>query len=204
MLFRSPAFTIDYPVEGSHVTSKVAAFGGTFSDGTSIHRGKYEAAQHEGEWSMELVLSPGRNRVAFEGLNGSGDPVVATVTVYYDAPEKEIVKEQPKEEAKEGEKEQEEGSDHENVIIKAHQKYGSCGEEVPYDVFHGSGKPGAKISASSEYGSNSTIANDDGQWEMKVTFPEAPSGKTFNVKIRASTGESQTFSFTNTGGGEDH
>jgi hypothetical protein len=39
---------------------------------------------------------------------------------------------------------------------------------------------------------------------MKVIFPEAPSGKTFNVKIKASTGESKTFSFTNTGGGEDH
>jgi hypothetical protein len=98
----------------------------------------------------------------------------------------------------------EDRKEEEHAVFEAHQKYGSCGEEVPYDVFYGSAKPGATISASSEYGSNSTTANGDGRWEMKVTFPDAPSGKAFNVSIKASTGQSKTFSFTNTGGGEDH
>jgi hypothetical protein len=141
---------------------------------------------------MELVLSPGRNRVAFKGINGDGEYVVEAVTVHYDAPAKEIVDEK------------EEKPHDETVAFVAHQKYGSCGEEVPYDVFYGSAKPGTKITASSEYGSNSTTANGDGKWEMKVTFPEAPSGKTFTVKIKASTGEYKKFSFTNTGGGEEH
>jgi hypothetical protein len=188
-----PAFTITQPADGSHVKTKVVAFGGTYDDGTTVHRGKYTASQHEGEWKMELVLSPGKNRVAFKGINGAGEYVVESVTVHYDAPATE----------KEDEKEEEKPHD-EKVAFVAHQKYGSCGEEVPYDVFYGSAKPGAKITASSEYGSNSTTANDDGQWEMKVTFPDAPSGKTFTVKIKASTGEYKKFSFTNTGGGEEH
>ena len=199
-----PAFTITRPADGSHVKSKVAAFGGTYDDGTTVHRGKYVAYQHEGEWGMELVLSPGLNRVAFKGITSAGEYVVATVNVYYDAPENDVAKEEPKEESHDKKEETKDESEHENVAFKAHQKYGSCGEEVPYDVFYGSAKPGTKISAISEYGSNSTTANDNGRWEMKVTFPEAPSGTTFNVKIKASTGESKNFTFTNTGGGEDH
>jgi hypothetical protein len=199
-----PAFTITNPADGSHVKSKVVAFGGTYDDGTTVHRGKYVASQHEGEWGMELVLSPGLNRVAFKGITSAGEYVVATVNVYYDAPEKDVATEESKGESHDKKEETKDESEHENVAFMAYQKYGSCGEEVPYDVFYGSAKPGTKISAISEYGSNSTTANDDGQWEMKVIFPEAPSGKTFNVKIKASTGESKTFSFTNTGGGEDH
>jgi hypothetical protein len=199
-----PAFTITSPADGSHVSSKVVAFGGTYDDGTTVHRGKYVASQHEGEWGIELVLSPGLNRVAFKGITSAGEYVVATVNVYYDAPEKDVATEESKGESHDKKEETKDESEHENVAFKAHQKYGSCGEEVPYDIFYGSAKPGTKVSAISEYGSNSTTANDDGQWEMEVIFPEAPSGKTFNVKIKASTGESKTFSFTNTGGGEDH
>ena len=198
---RDPVFAITHPTDNSHVKSKVVAFGGTYDDGTTVHRGKYVASQHDGEWAIELVLSPGLNRVAFKGINLAGEYVVSSVNVYYDAPEKDVAKEEHKEDKKEETKDE---SEHENVAFKAHQKYGSCGEEVPYDVFYGTAKPGTKISAISEYGSNSTTANDDGGWEMKVIFPDAPSGKTFNVKIKASTGESKTFSFTNTGGGEDH
>lgn len=96
------------------------------------------------------------------------------------------------------------GGKNETVTFVAHQTYGSCGEDIPYDVFYGSAEPGAKITASSEFGGNSTTADENGNWEMKVKFPDAPSGKTFNVKIKASTGQSRTFSFTNTGGGKDH
>lgn len=198
-----PGFTIDYPADGSHVKSKVVAFGGTVAEGTRVHRGRYEASQHEGEWALELVLSPGKNRVAFEAVSASGVAVVASVTVYYDAPPKETEGEgTPPKETEEVVNDDKKEQD--RSVFEAHQKYGSCGEEIPYDVFYGSAKPGATISASSEYGSNSTTANDDGRWEMKVTFPGAPSSSTFNVKIRASTGESKTFSFTNTGGGGDH
>jgi len=185
---QAPGFTITRPADGSHVTSKVIAFGGSVADGTSIHRGKYEAKIHEGEWSMELVLSPGKNHVAFEAISDDGQATTASVTVYFDAPEEE----------------EKDRTDDSKTSFTAQQKYGSCGEEVPYDVFYGNAKPGAKITASSEYGSNSTTANDDGRWEMKVTFPDSPQGKTFNVKIRSSTGQSKTFTFTNTGGGEDH
>ena len=180
---QAPLVTLTHPADGTHFESSIVAFGGTASDDVVIHRGKYEAIPHEGEWSMELVLSQGKNRVSFEGIDSQGNASVASVTVYFDAP------------ADEGKSE--------TAPFVAHQKYGSCGEETPYDVFYGSAEPGAKITASSEYGGNSTTANEKGKWELKVKFPDAPSGKTFNVKIKASTGQSKTFSFTNTGGGKD-
>lgn len=177
-------FTITHPEDGSHVTSKVVTFGGEAGKGVVVHRGKYEATPKNGEWAMELVLSPGKNHVTFEGVGPNASETVTSVTVYYDAPK-------------------DEGKDN-SAPFKAHQKYGSCGEAIPYDIFYGTAKPGVKVSAASEYGSNSTTANEHGNWEMKVKFPDAPSGKTFNVTLKASTGQSKTFSFTNTGGGGDH
>lgn len=177
-------FTLTHPKDGTHVKSKVVAFSGEASDGVVVHRGKYEAVPHEGKWAMELVLSPGKNHVSFEGVTADGTVKKTSVTVYYDAPTEE--------------------DKDKTASFTAHQKYGSCGEAVPYDVFYGTAKPGAKISASSAYGSNSTKANEHGKWEMKVKFPDSPVGKTFNISVKASTGQSKTFSFTNTGGGKDH
>ena len=88
--------------------------------------------------------------------------------------------------------------------FSANQKYGSCGEAVPYDKFWGTAKPGSTIKATSPYGSNSTTAGEKGHWEMKVTFPDAPVGEKFTVTITSSDGGSQSFTFVNTGGGKDH
>lgn len=65
----------------------------------------------------------------------------------------------------------------------AHQSYGSCGEELPYDVFYGTGKPGEQVWVGSPFGSGVTEVNDDGHWEVKVEFPEAPLGEPFEVVV---------------------
>jgi len=176
-----PGLSITKPADGARFDSKVVAFGGEVSDGSQVHRGKYTAKQDGGEWWIELVLSPGKNYVVFEAINESGASTKAGVTVYYDAPAKE---EKPKDDSK-------------GVAFTANQTYGECAEVIPYDVFYGTAKPGTTIKAQSEYGGNSVVANDKGKWEMKVTFPNAPSNKTFKVTIKASTGESKKFSFTN-------
>jgi hypothetical protein len=178
-------FSITHPEDGAHVSKKVVAFGGAVSDGVSIHRGKYEAKQEVGEWWMELVLSPGKNHVAFEAIHPSGETTTAAVTVYYDAPAEEP-KEEPKEEPQ--------------AKFTAHQKYGSCGEEIPYDVFYGTAAPGAKIIAVSPYGGNTTTAGENGKWDMKVKFPEAPKGKVFEIVIESTDGGREVFGFVNTGG----
>ncbi len=81
----------------------------------------------------------------------------------------------------------------------AHQKYGSCGEDPPYDVFYGTATPGHEIAVVSEYGSGATVAGEGGGWELRVNFPESPVGKTFAVKvINRHTGATKIFEFTRT------
>jgi hypothetical protein len=187
-------FSITKPEDGSHVEKKVVRFAGDAIDGVTVHRGKYTTESKGGEWAMELVLSPGKNKVTFEAAHTSGKTEVETVTVYYDAPKEE----EPKEE----EPKEEEPKD---VDFTAEQKYGSCGEEVPYDVFWGTAEPGATIKVKSEYGSGATEANEKGHWEVKVKFSDSKPGDTFEVKVISSAGGSKTFTFSNTQGkGGDH
>jgi len=192
-------FSITNPTDGSHVEKKVVRFAGEAIDGVTVHRGKYKAESKGGEWAMELVLSPGKNKVAFEAVHTSGKTEIEAVTVYYDVPIKEEPKaEKPKEERPEEEKPKEEAPKH--FDFTAAQKYGSCGEEVPYDVFWGTTEPGATIKVKSANGSGVTEANEKGHWEIKVKFPDSKPGDTFEVKVITSAGGSKTFTFTNTHG----
>ena len=84
------------------------------------------------------------------------------------------------------------------VAFSATQKYGSCGEDVPYDVFSGTATPGSTVSVSSAYGSGSATAEADGHWSTKVEFPSAPRNETFAVSV-SGPGGSKTLHFTATG-----
>lgn len=88
----------------------------------------------------------------------------------------------------------------EHVEFTANQKYGSCGEAVPFDKFWGTAAPGSTIWVESPFGSGTTTANGDGHWEIRVEFPEAPLGEAFNVVIESSDGGRATFTFLRTGG----
>ncbi|MCP4305364.1 MAG: hypothetical protein GY788_10900 [bacterium] len=92
--------------------------------------------------------------------------------------------------------------DHEEVEFTANQKYGSCGEAVPYDKFWGTAAPGVTIWVESPYGGGTTTADSAGKWQITVEFPEAPVGEAFTVVIESSDDGRATFSFIRTG--EDH
>ena len=84
---------------------------------------------------------------------------------------------------------------HEEKEFTAYQVHGSCDDEVPYDVFWGTGKRGATITVTSPYGSGTTKVNEKGDWELKVDFPDAPIGEAFTVTVQSSEGGSATFAF---------
>jgi hypothetical protein len=90
------------------------------------------------------------------------------------------------------------------VEFTAHQLYGSCGEEIPYDVFHGTAAPGATVSVRSAYGSGDTTVPDGGKWEIRVDFPDAPFDEPFMVTVTSSAGGDATFWFVRTGGDGGH
>lgn len=84
------------------------------------------------------------------------------------------------------------------VAFTASQQYGSCSEDVPYDIFSGTATPGSTVTVSSPYGSGRTTADGSGHWMRTVEFPSAPRGETFAVTA-AGLGGSSTLSFTATG-----
>ncbi len=185
-----PGFEILSPANGTHFDNKVVTFEGYVEPGSTVTRGQF-SAQVDGEhWRIALVLSPGKNIVGFVATDAAGNKADDSVTLYYDPPKAEE------------EDEKEDGGQDEPGFVEfsANQKYGSCGENPPYDVFFGTATPGTKIWIESPYGGTSIEANGDGQWSAKVTFWEAPVGKTFEVVIESSEGDRKVFAFTHTGG----
>ena len=83
----------------------------------------------------------------------------------------------------------------EEIEFTAHNVYGVCEENPPFDVYWGTAPPGTPIYVESEYGSGSTTANDNGDWEIKVYFPEAPAEKEFTVKVKDDKGQKFYFGF---------
>ncbi len=80
--------------------------------------------------------------------------------------------------------------------FSAFQKYGSCSESPPYDVFFGTGVPGTVVEIGSPYGGGRTVIGEAGGWDMKVVFEGAPIGVTFEVVLETSAGHRMVFPFT--------
>ena len=179
-----PELVILYPKDGAKVEGKKLVFEGETTPGARVFAGPWEAdVKEDGSWRIMLVLEPGTQTAKFHAESDGGE-AVAKVTVT------RLVPEEPKDEYE----------------LVAYQKYGECDAEVPYDVFWGETAPGAYVLVWSEYGSAETYANDQGQFEVRVEFPSAPSGKTFKVKVK-SMGQKVWFEFTSyanppEGGGE--
>lgn len=175
-----PALALTYPAEGSTVTESYMVFSGKAEPGSLVAAGPYETkADEHGQWNIGLVLSAGQNVATFSTTSKEGVETKESVTVHLKP--KEGTHQKPVD-----------GSFH------ASQRYGSCGEKVPYDVFKGKAAPGSTISVNSAYGSGSTVAGNDGYWKIKVTFSTAPVGESFAVNVSDGSA-TETFSFVRTG-----
>lgn len=171
-----PAIHIISPDNGATVHEAKIRFTGETEPGAKVFVGDWYAdVTDDGHWSLVLILEKGSNTVKFTAKDAAGNRSVASTTVTY-----EPVIDEP---------------DEKDYKFTANQKYGSCGEEIPYDFFWGTAKPGATIYVESPYGGGTTTAGDKGNWEIKVKFPEAPAG-TFGVVIESSDGGRAEFSFT--------
>lgn len=184
----APKIDILFPENGQHFDERSIAFEGKVDDPTArVFAGKYEAdVDGEGNWRIVLKLThDGANHATFKAIDEAGNEATASVKAYYDAPEKEEkpAEEKPKEEPK-------------DVGFSAHQKYGSCGDELPYDKWYGTGEPGTEIWIGSEYGSATTEIGKSGEWYLKVTFPEAPCNETFQVVLETNEGHRKVYEFT--------
>ncbi len=179
-----PIIEITFPQPGYVSETKNITFEGITEPGARVHAGPYEATvDPSGAWRITLILSEGSTTATFVAEDRAGNTARASVTVGYEKPvvtttttEKPVAK------------------------FTANATYGSCELDPPYDVYYGTGQPGAKIKVTSEYGSGSTVVNEGGGWELRVEFPTAPKGVPFLVTVTDGLGGSKTFEFVAIGG----
>ena len=89
------------------------------------------------------------------------------------------------------------------IEFSAYQKYGWCSDLEPYDIYHGTARPGSTITVSTEgHGSATTTAGDYGNWDLKMFFTETTPGEPFAVKVSDSDGHAKTFEFVSKAGGD--
>ncbi|MDJ0663952.1 MAG: hypothetical protein QNJ75_05285 [Acidimicrobiia bacterium] len=173
-----PHLEITAPKNDERFEVDVIEFSGVTEPGATVFAGRYEAdVDGDGNWSIVLILSPGANGARFVATDAAGNQAEARVTVHYDAPAPTTTK-APKE-----------------IEFTAYNVYGSCEETPPFDVYWGTAPPGTPIYVESAYGSGSTVSNAEGDWEVKVYFPEAPAEKVFNVKVKNDRGQKFYFEF---------
>jgi hypothetical protein len=179
-----PGISVTSPADGTHFETELVTFIGTTEPGAGVVAGGTYAAyvDADGVWSIQLVLAPGPNGATFVATDEAGNQSVAKLVVHLDVPE----------EAPPGEKPPPPTS----FEFTANQTYGSCEENPPYDVFYGTADPHTPVSISSPYGGGTVKSDAEGNWELRVTFPEAPFEKTFEVKVKDHTGAKQVFAFT--------
>jgi hypothetical protein len=177
-----PFLEVTSPRDGEHVVTSVVVFTGQTEPGASVvASGKFHASvEKDGRWSVSLVLAPGANGVRFVASDAVGNETEVRLTVHLDV-------EVP-----------EETTTTTSAIAEftANQKYGSCSEPVPFDVFSGKAEPGTTVTVSSPHGGGSTTVDAEGKWSVKIEFPSAPYNEQFTVAVTDSSGVNKTFPFT--------
>ena len=172
-----------WPEDNSHKDDRKIVFEGSSEPGSKVHAGPYAAdVDAEGNWRIELILSPGANRTTIKAEDPAGNVAEDSVTVWLDVEEVE-----QKDEV-------EEKDEVANVEFSANNQFGSCGEEVPYDVYWGTATPNTVVTISSPYGDAVVEVGEKGHWEKKVYFETAPRGEVFLVAVVAENG-SKNFEF---------
>ncbi|MGI9605646.1 MAG: hypothetical protein ACR2P0_05855, partial [Acidimicrobiales bacterium] len=177
----APEIVILHPENDSDHDEAVVVFEGETEPGAIVKAGIYEADVDEhGAWRIELILSPGANQAVIKSYDAAGNVGEAAVTVHL------VVEEEPP--AKEEKEAPEE------VEFSANQKWGSCDDVVPYDIFWGTATPNTVVHIVSEFGGAEVEVGDFGHWEKKVYFENAPRGDAFLVVVEAENGR-QVFEF---------
>jgi hypothetical protein len=176
-----PLLEVTSPSDGEHFSTKIVTFSGfTEPDATVKASGKFPAAVGpDGSWSVDLVLGPGANGVVFRALDPAGNESEVRLTVHLDV-------EEPAETTT---------TTTADWVFTANQKYGSCSEPLPYDVFSGMAKPGTTVWVTSPHGSGTSAVDGGGRWSVRVEFPSAPYNVQFTVTVKDHTGASKTFPF---------
>lgn len=195
-----PMLELISPLDGDHLDMRIVTFSGRTELGAAmLASGKFPVAVDEkGLWSVELVLAPGANGVVFSATDSAHNKSEIRLTVYFDVEDSEVEEPLATTTTTTTVKPEEETVATTTAVewlFSANQKYGSCSEPVPFDVFNGRAKPGTIVTVSSPFGGGTTEVNDDGAWTRLVEFPSAPFNEEFLVTVTDHGGSQKVFTF---------
>ena len=170
-----PPISITAPTDGQVFEVKSITFAGVTEPGARVFGGPYEAeVDADGNWSIVLVLSEGPNRATFRAVDAAGNESTATVTAVFEPPKE---------------------TEPEIAAFVAFQKWGVCDATPPYEEFSGTGEPGSWVVVVSDYGGGETIVKPNGEWYLKVEFPELPRNKPIVLTVKDQFGRKKHFDF---------
>lgn len=192
-----PDLTITSPSDGATVITGTVQFRGTTEPGARvIAAGRWEADVDEnGEWEIILGVVSGSNIATFTAIDAAGNETTAQVTIIYDPPSPTTTTSTtlPIEDPGEGEG----TAGGQSVAFTASAVFEICTENPPYNVYWGTAPAGHKVTIGSEYGQGHVFADEAGNWEIRVEFPEAPNGVEFAVTVRhTESGDTRSFGCT--------
>ena len=194
-----PMLEMISPRDGDHLDTRIVTFSGRTEPGAAVlASGKFPVVvDDKGLWAVDLVLAPGANGVVFSATDVAGNKSELRLTVHFDAEEPKV--EEPLATTTTTKAKEESGTTTTTAAVEwlftANQKYGSCSEPVPFDVFNGRAKPGTIVTVSSPHGGGTTEVNGDGAWSREVEFPSAPYNEPFLVTVTDHTGAQKAFTF---------
>ena len=186
----APTLWIVSPRDGVHVDVARIKIEGLAEVGASVATadGAGIRTDHEGRWSHTVELKIGDNQFVFVAMDAAGNTSEVSVLIVRDAPVTTTTKPRPKDTTT--------TTKARTWEFTAHNTYGTCAEDPPYDVFYGKGEPDTVVTVTSEHGGGSVEVGPEGSWELRVYFPEAPIGEQFIVKVMDHTGAKKHFEFT--------
>ena len=197
----APTISVTSPADGAEFTGAgfgddvpllefkgMAEPGATVIARTGVEPEPSVTANHDGEWSISLILQAGTNPIRFSAVDAAGNATDVTITVTYTpdtastttttAPAEEMRRDLPDETEQRAGTDPSGGGDLTAVAVT-----GEATAEAPRGTFRGSAVPGATITLTSEYGSAETVADSDGQWSVELVFAGAPLDEPFLVTV---------------------
>lgn len=171
-----PVIEITSPENRQRFEKKEILLKGITEPGATVKfRDRFAKVSDDGRWQIAVRLQEGRNRLAVTASDAAGNSAQDSVIVFYVPPDA--------------------------AAFTAHAKFGSCELDPPYDVYYGTAEPGSLVAITSAYGSGEVVVGQEGNWEIKVFFPDAPYGETFLVRATDEFGRSKVFEFVSWAGG---
>ncbi len=164
-----PQFSID-PVDPVSEEQTIVV-SGTATSGTRVFTSAAQAELLDGRWSVSVVLVAGDNDVLIEGLGANGEIASETFSVRY------------------------EPGSLPDVAFSAEQRFLASQDPEPWEYFSGTATPLSTVTLSSDYGTASTVADSEGNWESAIFFDAPGSDQPFAVVVEAANGTA-TFGFT--------